>query len=110
TLRPLPADGRRAVLAALDLVRQALTTGGKAIRTASLAADELTLPSGGRSQFKWRVKLPADEKDLEATRLARLCRIAGAQSVTGDLAAGAETASQVVDGDFKACALALALS
>jgi hypothetical protein len=50
---------------------------------------------------------PGEGRDLRATNLARLCRIAGTQGMLGDLAAGLETAALRADDNFRACALAL---
>jgi hypothetical protein len=104
---PYPKDGRKTVAAALLHLREALAGGDDAIRAAGLS------PEGMKSedcpgQLKGRRK--REGAASEYVQAARLCRIAEALGTLGDFAAGAETAARIHDEDFRASALALALS
>jgi hypothetical protein len=105
----LTADAGRELSAALLRVRRAMAEGGKAIKAARLRTDLVTTPVYA-SEVKWRGQKPGAARDVAAQKLARLCRIAGAQAMIGDLSAALETAGLIEDGDFRACALALVLS
>jgi hypothetical protein len=105
----LTADAGRELTAALLRVRRAVAEGGKAIKAAKLRTDLVTTPVYA-SEVKWRGQKPGAARDVATQRLARLCRIAGAQATIGDLSAALETAGLIEDGDFRACALARVLS
>jgi len=108
TFRPLLNEAATAVLAALLRVRQALTGGDKDIRAAGLSRREL-LAVDCRHVLKGK-NLEPGEQAVAAVRAARLGHIAGMQALAGDLAAAVESAGQIQEEAFRACALALALS
>jgi hypothetical protein len=105
----LTADAGRALLAALLRVRRAVAEGGKAIKAAKLATD-LVMTAVYSCEVKWRGQKPGAARGVAAQKLARLCRIAGAQALLGDLPAALETVELIEGGDFRACALGLVLS
>jgi len=109
TLHMLPADAGPGLLAALLRVRRALTEGGKAMDAAGLDPERVTA-SPYSPPVHWRGMSPGPERDAAVLRLVRLCRIAGAQALIGNLAAAVATAALVEDPDFRAGTLALLLS
>jgi hypothetical protein len=107
-LRLQLGEATKGLLAALLRVRRALTEGDAAIKEARLQRDEIQWAD---NTGKWNGKiLDKGEAGIAVTRQVRLCRIAWAQVLAGDLAAARETVALIPEGDLRACGLALVLS